>query len=71
MSVSEILNIGSATAGVTSVSTSMEVWGSIEFALFGVVHTLYLKSLSGHSSVCYKTILNTGGVGGARADPQT
>ena len=29
MSVSEILNIGSADAGVTSVSTSMAVWGSI------------------------------------------
>ena len=35
------------------------------------VHTLSLKSLSGHSSVCYKTSLNTGGVGQAGAAPPT
>ena len=34
-------------------------------------HTLSLKSLSGHSSVCYKTSLNTGGVGQAGAAPPT
>ena len=33
--------------------------------------TLSLKSLSGHSSVCYKTSLNTGGVGQAGAAPPT
>ena len=32
-----------------------------------MVCTLSLKSLSGHSSVCYKTTLNTGGVGQAGA----
>ena len=35
------------------------------------ISTLYLKSLSGHSSVCYKTSLNTGGVGWAGAVPPT
>ena len=35
------------------------------------VLTLSLKSLSGHSSVCYKTSLNTGGVGQAGAAPPT
>ena len=30
-----------------------------------------LKSLSGHSYVCYKTSLNTGGVGRAVAAPPT
>ena len=35
------------------------------------IHTLSLKSLSGHSSVCYKTGLNTGGVGQAGAAPPT
>ena len=45
--------------------------------LFSVTHymalicTLSLKSLSGHSSVCYKTSLNTGGVGWAGAAPPT
>ena len=34
-------------------------------------YTLSLKSLSGHSSVCYKTSLNTGGVGQAGAAPPT
>ena len=34
-------------------------------------YTLSLKSLSGHSSVCYKTSLNTGGVGRAGAAPPT
>ena len=34
-------------------------------------NTLSLKSLSGHSSVCYKTSLNTGGVGRAGAAPPT
>ena len=38
---------------------------------FFVAHTLSLKSLSGHSSVCYKTSLNTGGVGQAGAAPPT
>ena len=33
------------------------------------MYTLSLKSLSGHSSVCYKTSLNTGGVGRAGAAP--
>ena len=33
------------------------------------VHTLSLKSLSGHSSICYKTTLNTGRVGQAVAAP--
>ena len=33
--------------------------------------TLSLKSLSGHSSVCYKTSLNTGGVEGNVAAPPT
>ena len=37
----------------------------------GVIHTLSLKSLSGRSSVCYKTTLNTGSVGRAVAAPPT
>ena len=36
-----------------------------------VLSTLSLKSLSGHLSVCYKTSLNTGGVGQAGAAPPT
>ena len=36
-----------------------------------LVHTLSLKSLSGHSSVCYKTSLNTGVVGQTGAAPPT
>ena len=35
------------------------------------LYTLSLKSLSGHSSVCYKASLNTGGVGQAGATPPT
>ena len=35
------------------------------------IYTLSLKSLSGHSSVCYKTSLNTGSVGWAGAAPPT
>ena len=35
------------------------------------IHTLSLISLSGLSSVCYKTTLTTGGVGVARAGPPT
>ena len=35
------------------------------------LHTLSLKSLSGLSSVCYKTTLITGGVGFAGAGPPT
>ena len=36
-----------------------------------ITHTLSLKSLSGHSSVCYKTSLNTGVVGQTGAAPPT
>ena len=35
------------------------------------IHTLPLKSLLPLAPVCSKTTLNTGGVGGAEADPQT
>ena len=34
-------------------------------------NTLSLKSLSGHSSVCYKTTVNAGSVGRAGATPRT
>ena len=36
-----------------------------------IIDTLRLKSLWPLASVCYKTTLNTGGVRGAREDPQT
>ena len=35
------------------------------------LHTLSLKSLSGHSSVCYKSTQIAGGVGGNGAAPPT
>ena len=37
--------------------------------MFYAIHTLFLKSVSGPSSVCYKTTLITGSVGGAEVDP--
>ena len=42
------------------------LWASINY-----VEKLRQKSLSPLASVCYKTTLNTGGVGGAGADTQT
>ena len=36
-----------------------------------MICTLSLKSLYGHSSVCYRTTLYTGGVGRAGAAPPT
>ena len=54
------------------ISYSMVVGKLRKFFQFFKVYTLYLKSLSGHSSVCYKTSLNTaGGVGQAGAAPPT
>ena len=38
---------------------------------YSILHTLSLKSLSVHSSVCYKTSLNSGGMGQAGAAPPT
>ena len=42
-----------------------------EFNYSYIIHTLSLKSLSGLSSVCYKTTLNIGGVGWDGAAPST
>ena len=36
-----------------------------------IIHTLRPRSLWQVASVCYKTALNTGGVSGAKTDPQT
>ena len=55
--------------GHTQTNWTIEGRGLVKLPF--LPHTLYLKCLSGHSSVCYKTTQNTGGVGRTGTAPPT